>query len=1217
MQFTIYSLGDTALFAEILNGIALLFNNGDFVHGDNAMNLSFGAFFGSVMLLTIMLYKSVFNKHIDIKTLLLPLIIYMVLTIPKATIIVDDLYRTETPQKIDNIPLGLALPAAVSSGIAKVLADTLEAVLYVSPINPEATTSGKLTDEGFLTPLQILNAIKYNDLNQSNPLLQKAFNTIYSGCLASNSEFSFMAYQRNPDSFKYVINSISKVDAIVSVPITQAGEVINKTVSCGDAAVLIEGAVHAYMTGDNDTSGLLGMNFKKNMFAERLSKDLNNKGTILKNTNNSPVKYSDSDITRYVSQIVGMSEDQSRAFLTAVTFDPLVKTASACLDEFDQASIAKCTTFITSNEQWKEKSAATATSFYKNMRNGQNILVVIGFLLFPLVVFMIMLQGLGSFRLVTGYLIFITSNYLWIPCAIIINYYSQSTMQEAIFLLKQGNPTAVLTLADAPQLYDAVTTKLSVANNAIGMIPMFTTMLFGGMMWAMSAFTKQVNPAGATYSAKLNSPTIMSSHAIAQGSSLVAKNGYTPATTMGMQSASLKSAEARSRLESELKSIGEERKLLISSQQALSNSSDKTIAHKASDASGSERHTADQNVKTSQQAFDRGGNDKLDVSTTRSTTNTPNKKELTVAQEKNQSITRGVDAQLAANAGLHAEFGKANDDKNNKNGNQSQGSGTGTPKPKAKGVRGLLRKMGVDVEDGGFSIGVAAEIGGEVRTDKRGIMGASLNKVGDDPNNPNQYSFSNSKVDNVSEENTQKLEWSGNRLDTQVNSDLKNKFRSATDAENIVNSSSNSAATNQSIQAQNIVKRLEQLSIKESEIKSELVSIGASANTIGGMVSEFSPDHQMVKSNIAMLNQIGHTNVENWDQKIQESRSIAIKGGMTNEEAINAVAVYYAAMTSGNSEIAFKAYEAVYGRNNITSSLNESNAINFDLAKNTQNDIDRLKESLPTVDTSKAEKLVDETAGKLDPYTFSGKIEHSVVSAIGLSHQNIRSVEVLEAKDLNPVAYDQLEKEVQDFYREKAETLKKNGDAVIQAAVDRGILDESFTTYLSDAEKNLRAAQAKGDHDEAARQLLIIQQVHEKAIETLKDGQAQIQTNYARHRDPNAVATTRAELEKQQQQTDAELIEYINDRKTQKFMSDALKENHKTLDEMTKNQQNPSVDDAMTPNNESILGRINRNYALGSPNLSEVASNIFKGSTLDAEPNNLDPTNLDPTKINK
>ena len=95
-MFEIFSLGDTQTFAEVLNGVAMMFSNSPILKGNGPLQIGFGAFLGAMVLLCVMIYKAVFENRFELKTLLVPLVFYIILTVPKTTVVISDVYNIES-----------------------------------------------------------------------------------------------------------------------------------------------------------------------------------------------------------------------------------------------------------------------------------------------------------------------------------------------------------------------------------------------------------------------------------------------------------------------------------------------------------------------------------------------------------------------------------------------------------------------------------------------------------------------------------------------------------------------------------------------------------------------------------------------------------------------------------------------------------------------------------------------------------------------------------------------------------------------------------------------------------------------------------------------------------------------------------------------------------------------------------------------------------------
>ena len=227
-MFEIFSLGDTQTFAEVLNGVAMMFSNSPILKGNGPLQLGFGAFLGAMVLFTVMLYRAVFENRFEWKTLLLPLVFYIILTVPKTSVVISDIYNVEAPKRVDNVPIGLAVPASVISGISSVLTQYIEKAFYILP---------------------------------DHPLLQQAFNKIYATCIVGNDLWSPDEYGRSKDAAAYFQSVLNSTERVVSFTVSQAGEGSVQTMTCSDAGSYVNEAMSVHLSGKStDPTGLLGSN---------------------------------------------------------------------------------------------------------------------------------------------------------------------------------------------------------------------------------------------------------------------------------------------------------------------------------------------------------------------------------------------------------------------------------------------------------------------------------------------------------------------------------------------------------------------------------------------------------------------------------------------------------------------------------------------------------------------------------------------------------------------------------------------------------------------------------------------------------------------------------------------------------------------------------------------------------------------------------------------
>lgn len=1040
MRFEIYTLGDTQMYWDVLNGIAMIFSGSDLVSGTNGMNLSFGAFVGAMILLCVMVYKAVFERQLEIRSLLLPLTIYMVLTVPKATVVVNDIYNVEPVKMIDNVPLGLALPASAFSGFSFLLTQLLEQSLTVIPLTNGVGYLPKMTEEGFLTPLQVLNQVRYDDMNRAYPAFQQTITSFYNECLINNPSFSAQQYQQSTNSFDYILRTAQNSNGMVVVNKNFAGETQQVGMSCSEASDSIRTSYGAYINGSADVFNMLNMSIQKNSFQDRLNKRLTTVNTYGKiKTVNGYNHYTPNQIADMVGNTIGITGDRARNFITSVTFDPLVKTAASCVEKFDSFNLSMCTGWISANEQWKQSAAMSGTSFIKNLKNGQNLLVLVGFLLFPIMVFMIMLKGMGSAKLIGGYICFMMSNFLWLPFATIINFYAQMQFQEAAYLLMAQDPDASLTLSQAPQLYDALSQKIAVASNALGMVPVLTTMLFGGMMWGMSAVANSMNPSEAGYNTKLNSKTIKDSAPLSSSSSVLNRDGYGGTTVQGVGNVTMKLENAITAAENKTRSITTQQDQILSKMEALADKGSNSISESGTTANGHKHSNSSGELTIHSKS---GGENKgFTVSDTKdSSTNT-------ITDETNTNV------QLSKNS--KAEYSGAVD------ASASAGLALGGNK------KGFIKDSKVGAE---ASLGAR----GDARTSATNVLNVGESRVGD--NTPNETEKrSSASQDTVKIGNSTTTSNTGKEAKYSVAASSDYDYAASRLNEKIQNSRTGTISASERQEAKSLLEEMQTLSKHKQEIYSSVLSNSVSDRDLAGMMNDLSPRSQQVKDSIDNLDRLGRDRVDHWEELKSMGERNARLGGHHDQQTIERLSVFFAATHSNNSDVTISAINAVSSVG-LSSRYQENSSMysrlegNYERIKNANNQI--ANNGLTGREVNSLDKALNDDISPEKKAAIASAALGATAAAVGLSEKKLR-----QAKNNTTVDYKELQYEAEknrihaDFKtaenivisNTQSKLIDANGlpkDPKIQAPIDDKILK---TTQIDD---DLKDASKRGDRNE-------------------------------------------------------------------------------------------------------------------------------------------------------
>lgn len=506
--FTIYTLGDTETFETILNGIAMVFQS-DFFNGNGPFGLGYGLFLGAAILLTMGLYQSIFSKRLELKTLITPLVLYIILTMPKADVILVDVYNQAPVKRVSSIPLGLALPMNFMSGVAYSFTESME-TSYSTPTSP------RLLTDGFVSPLKTLYSLRYVNISEENPYLAEMINGIYRQCVMYSTTFDVNEYKNSPDSYRYFTTFLTNQAKGIVVITDRNGTA--SSYSCAQSAGMLDEELQGYINGDGSTTGSLNYNFKRGL----------NSALMLQENNGLLPRKDSTDLLNSFRQVTDLGFEDGRLFMLNTLFNQPLQTASLCAtnsanEETTVKTLTHCSAWIQGEEQLSENNAAGATGFLSIMQNGQNILLILALLLYPFIVIMIMYMGMKAMTAVSGYLMFIASIYLWMPMAAIVNFYAISKLRNT---LNQMGANDTFALSDYPAFYQAVSEALSIANAVLATLPVFCMMFFSGMTMAVVGMMRRLDVTkSGHYDATVNANNIDKGAPFANRTSSTMSNG--------------------------------------------------------------------------------------------------------------------------------------------------------------------------------------------------------------------------------------------------------------------------------------------------------------------------------------------------------------------------------------------------------------------------------------------------------------------------------------------------------------------------------------------------------------------------------------------------------------------------------------------------------------------------------------------------------------------
>ena len=165
-MFDIYSIGDSAFLAQILNAVAMICGTGDFVQ-----LVSIGLIIGLIIICVQSIMGGV--RELSLQHLLMGWIMYACFFGPSVTVTIEDAYTGQV-RVVDNVPLGVGFSGSLISNIGYGVT-----VLFEQGYQNVAT----ITNEPFAESLRELQAVRRN---LDNPKVLQAINAT----LAANSDVS-------------------------------------------------------------------------------------------------------------------------------------------------------------------------------------------------------------------------------------------------------------------------------------------------------------------------------------------------------------------------------------------------------------------------------------------------------------------------------------------------------------------------------------------------------------------------------------------------------------------------------------------------------------------------------------------------------------------------------------------------------------------------------------------------------------------------------------------------------------------------------------------------------------------------------------------------------------------------------------------------------------------------------------------------------------------
>jgi len=507
MEFTIITLGDLETFRATLTAIAMLFNPSnttDFV-GTSDVGLGGFAAIGLLIALTVALFKGVTTLKFELGELIIVVILYSALFVPKFDVVLED-YYTGQAAAVDDVPLGIALPGAFISGFTTQISETLSTAFKTA-----SSPAFAMQENGFVYPLKLLNGLRNGSQTfaKKQPKISASVINVYKDCAFGRAGFDSgeLARSNNPWEFLKGYIQNSSVTGITEIYTRAAPS--GTIVTCQEAADLVSTDLDLlFEPGANPNIAPSTQNPNGvSQFEELVCANMKN----VRTKNSGCPDYETYETSFHA--ISAASGESAKNFAMTTMLASSLKNAELCASgAVDASKMATCMPMVTALEQFKEDAVGGATLFQKTMLNSMSVMLFLFYAFAPLVSVLMIALGAKGLKLLGSYFMFGIWTQSWLPFATILNFYIQQKV--AYDSARFGVNSPELTAAGYQAFYESVSLNLGIASDLMAATPLITLALLSGSVFALTGVANRLSGRD-YYDEKVNAPTAISNGAVA------------------------------------------------------------------------------------------------------------------------------------------------------------------------------------------------------------------------------------------------------------------------------------------------------------------------------------------------------------------------------------------------------------------------------------------------------------------------------------------------------------------------------------------------------------------------------------------------------------------------------------------------------------------------------------------------------------------------------
>ncbi len=468
MNWTIYTLGDVALYQNILNAVAAVFNSGVFTSDTGGIGGAgmLPAFLIGLMLVLAGAVKAQVSgsNQNSIAVFMLLIVFWMVGIGTKERVQIEDIY-TGSVRAVDNIPLVVAVPASVVSTFSYRIGSLMQ-----QAFSTVDATYVEMTTAGFVTPLRLL--LSFRNMAATAPYAVGSLTTFIRDCGLGKTNYASLL--NAPNAIEFLTDSANFRNGLTTYYSSAHPEGL--AVPCVTAAGFLRDEFA--QSTQSGTGKLVSKLMNKNMperapgsssLAEQWSADDYASGPHL------------------AVQAAFSSTQDAQSAMTNLMAGAYASRAFECGTEaFDQSTYAQCLHLsLEQNELYAIDATASASFFSRLMVPAMTLLSALFFALAPLVVFICLMANMQGLQLLVKYLLFGAWTQSFLPVAHVINYFVQAQFQDGFRRLADAGAQGI-TLGNVNEVYAMAATRIAFASDLMAATPLLTLMLFTGSYYALT-----------------------------------------------------------------------------------------------------------------------------------------------------------------------------------------------------------------------------------------------------------------------------------------------------------------------------------------------------------------------------------------------------------------------------------------------------------------------------------------------------------------------------------------------------------------------------------------------------------------------------------------------------------------------------------------------------------------------------------------------------------